>query len=76
MVSMLFFEDTVSVRIVSEGRGVTVEIVSVLMVSITILSVVDTSVLCSFLQLRTVIPISKVDRMNFIIIYFVVMVQK
>jgi hypothetical protein len=34
------------------------------------------SVLDSFLQLRTIIPISRLDIINFIIIYFVVMVQK
>lgn len=76
-VSIFFFEETVSVRNVSEGSGVTEETVSAAMVSAVILSVAKgPSVLGSFLQLRTIIPISKVGMINFIIVNFVVMFQK
>lgn len=79
-VSACFFVETVSVRIVSAGTGaigVTLETVSVLIVSEITLSVVtDVSVLFSFLQLRTMTPMSRIDIINFIIVYFVVMVQK
>jgi hypothetical protein len=62
---------------VSEGIGLTGETESVLMVSDMTVSVVTlVSVLDSFLQLRTIIAISRLDIIIFIILYFVVIVQR